>query len=82
MSKFDYMGFGYDGGSDDMFVAHAKKYSAAEAVENAAAGIGAVTLDLISVDLKDVWDILGEITGETASEEIISTVFEKFCVGK
>lgn len=33
MSKFDYMGFGYDGGSDDMFVAHAKKYSAAEAVE-------------------------------------------------
>lgn len=55
---------------------------AAEAVENAAAGIGAVTLDLISVDLKDVWDILGEITGETASEEIISTVFEKFCVGK
>ncbi len=55
---------------------------AAEAVENAAAGIGLVTLDLISVDLKDVWDILGEITGETASEEIISTVFEKFCVGK
>lgn len=33
MSKFDFMGFGYDGGSDDMFVAHAKKHSAAETVE-------------------------------------------------
>lgn len=28
MSKFDFMGFGYDGGRDEMFVAHAKKYSA------------------------------------------------------
>ncbi len=55
---------------------------AAAAIQSAADGIGVCTLDLISVDLKDVWDILGEITGETASEEIISTVFEKFCVGK
>ena len=40
------------------------------------------TLDLLSIDLKDAWDSLGEITGETANEEIISTVFAKFCVGK
>lgn len=33
MSGFDFMGFGYDGGSDEMFVAHAKKHSAAETVE-------------------------------------------------
>lgn len=31
MSSFDFMWFGYDG--DEMFVAHAKKYSAAETVE-------------------------------------------------
>lgn len=33
MSKFEFMGFGYDGGHDEMFVANAKKYSAAETVE-------------------------------------------------
>lgn len=40
------------------------------------------TPDILSIDLKDAWDYLGEITGETANEEIINTVFEKFCVGK
>lgn len=72
--------------ADKAYIVEERHYDAlkraASAMDNAAAGIGAVTLDLISVDLKDVWDILGEITGETASEEIISTVFEKFCVGK
>ncbi|MCI8857505.1 MAG: hypothetical protein HFH26_13320 [Clostridiaceae bacterium] len=33
MSKFDFMGFGYDGGSAEMFVAHAKKHSTAETIE-------------------------------------------------
>ena len=49
---------------------------------SAAKNVGDCTLDLITVDLKDAWDALGEITGETANEEIISCVFEKFCVGK
>lgn len=48
------------------------------AVENA----DGLSLDMLSIDLKDAWDALGEITGETANEEIISTVFAKFCVGK
>jgi tRNA modification GTPase len=40
------------------------------------------SVDILAIDLKDSWDALGEITGETANEEIINTVFEKFCVGK
>lgn len=55
---------------------------AAEALKSAAEGIGTLTLDLVAVDIKEAWETLGEITGETATEEIISTVFEKFCVGK
>lgn len=47
------------------------------AIENAGG-----QLDMLSVDLKEAWDALGEITGETASEKIVNTVFEKFCVGK
>jgi len=39
-------------------------------------------LDLISVDIKNIWLKLGEITGESNIEEIINTIFSKFCVGK
>ncbi len=42
----------------------------------------AVPLDIVSEDVKSVWDALGEITGKTASEEIIDEIFSKFCVGK
>ncbi|MBR6737964.1 MAG: tRNA uridine-5-carboxymethylaminomethyl(34) synthesis GTPase MnmE [Clostridia bacterium] len=41
-----------------------------------------VPLDLVAEDVKAVWDALGEITGTTASEEIIDEIFAKFCVGK
>ena len=41
-----------------------------------------VTLDLLAIDLKDAWDALGEISGKTATEEIINNIFAKFCVGK
>lgn len=39
-------------------------------------------LDLIGIDVKEAWDELGEITGETATEAIIEEIFSKFCVGK
>lgn len=41
-----------------------------------------VPLDIVAEDVKSVWDALGEITGKTASEEIIDEIFSKFCVGK
>jgi tRNA modification GTPase len=44
--------------------------------------IGLVPLDLLAIDLKDGWDALGEISGKTATEDIINDIFSKFCVGK
>ena len=41
-----------------------------------------LSLDLISLDIKNAWNSLGEITGETSSEEIVDRIFEKFCLGK
>ena len=38
--------------------------------------------DLAFVDLEDAMSALGEITGETVQEEIVDSVFERFCVGK
>ena len=39
-------------------------------------------LDVCAVDLSAALDCLGEITGETMSEQVISEVFARFCVGK
>lgn len=39
-------------------------------------------LDMIEIDLKSCFDLLGEIVGKTYSDEIINHLFEKFCVGK
>lgn len=44
--------------------------------------IGSVSLDILAIDIKDGWDALGEISGRTATEDIINNIFSKFCVGK
>lgn len=40
------------------------------------------TLDLVSTDVKAAWLALGEITGINSNEEIVNTIFSKFCLGK
>jgi len=39
-------------------------------------------IDMIEIDLRECFDLLGEIIGKTYSDEIIDHLFEKFCVGK
>ena len=39
-------------------------------------------LDLISIDIKNIWINLGDITGNSDNEKIIDDIFSKFCVGK
>ena len=39
-------------------------------------------VDIIEIDLKEVFDILGSITGESYSDELLDELFENFCVGK
>ena len=41
-----------------------------------------IPLDMIEIDLRDIWDILGEIIGESYTEELLDELFSKFCVGK
>lgn len=39
-------------------------------------------LDLVSIDIKNIWLALGDITGNSDNERIIDDIFSKFCVGK
>lgn len=39
-------------------------------------------VDLVQVDLTRTWEILGEITGDAAPDELISQLFSQFCLGK
>ncbi|TFH01360.1 MAG: tRNA uridine-5-carboxymethylaminomethyl(34) synthesis GTPase MnmE [Calditrichales bacterium] len=38
--------------------------------------------EFVSVDLRQALDVLGEITGETATEDILNNIFSQFCIGK
>ena len=39
-------------------------------------------MDFIEVNVRAAFDLLGEITGQTASGEVIDEVFSRFCLGK
>lgn len=39
-------------------------------------------VDIIEIDLKEVFEILGSITGESYSDELLDELFANFCVGK
>lgn len=41
-----------------------------------------LSLDFVEVDVKNAYAYLGNITGDTASEEVVNKVFERFCLGK
>ncbi|MEG0137423.1 MAG: tRNA uridine-5-carboxymethylaminomethyl(34) synthesis GTPase MnmE [Bacilli bacterium] len=39
-------------------------------------------IDMIEIDIKNMWNILGEIIGETYQDELINQLFSQFCLGK
>ncbi|MBR3523240.1 MAG: tRNA uridine-5-carboxymethylaminomethyl(34) synthesis GTPase MnmE [Bacilli bacterium] len=41
-----------------------------------------VPIDMIEIDLKEVWNILGEIIGVNYYDELIDQLFSQFCLGK
>lgn len=39
-------------------------------------------IDMLEIDLKNIWQQLGEIIGETYEDELIEQLFKQFCLGK
>lgn len=41
-----------------------------------------IEIDLLSIDIKECYDLLGEIIGETYKDELLDEIFANFCLGK
>ena len=41
-----------------------------------------VPLDMVEIDLKNAWESLGEVIGDSVSEDLIDQIFSQFCLGK
>lgn len=56
---------------------------ALEHVDDAAAAVRArVEADLVCIHLRSALTALGEITGETVTDDLLATIFSRFCIGK
>ena len=72
--------------ADDVVVTserhHAILKAAVSSLTAAMDAFDTADLDCVTIDIKEAWDALGEITGVTATEEIIRSIFDTFCLGK
>lgn len=55
---------------------------AIDSIRNAYYNLENLPTECILIDLRDAYTALGEITGTTATEEIVDRIFSKFCLGK
>jgi len=77
----------YPAGEPGQLLTNARQ---AEAVDRAAAAVrrageafaSGITPDAVLADVEDALHALGELTGRTLREDLVSRIFERFCVGK
>jgi tRNA modification GTPase len=43
---------------------------------------GDISPDLLAVDIQAALDHLGDIVGDTTTEDVLDMIFERFCIGK
>ena len=73
--------------SDSVLVSNVRHYEALcraqDALERVGSGLqDGLSGELLAMDLHDALDALGEITGQVSSQEVLNTIFERFCIGK
>lgn len=55
---------------------------ALKSIEEINLGIDKYPIDILEIDLKDIWNLLGNIIGEVYEDELIDQLFSQFCLGK
>lgn len=77
----------FKGFSDDILISNIRHEQALkdalksvnDAIYNIDLGL---PLDIIAIDLREVWENLGKITGESLNKGLIDEIFSRFCLGK
>ncbi|MGX7417201.1 tRNA uridine-5-carboxymethylaminomethyl(34) synthesis GTPase MnmE [Carnobacterium gallinarum] len=58
-------------------------HDAEAALDEVISGIEAdMPVDLVQIDMTRCWDLLGEITGDSVQDELLTQLFSQFCLGK
>ncbi|CAJ1000709.1 MULTISPECIES: tRNA uridine-5-carboxymethylaminomethyl(34) synthesis GTPase MnmE [Bacillales] len=56
---------------------------AEQAIDDAISGIdNLMPIDMVQIDIKKAWELLGEVIGESVGEDLIDQIFSQFCLGK
>ncbi len=76
---------GHDG--DSVLLTNARHYEAFKHVLSALCEVeqgiaSGLTPDLITIDLRDALHHLGTITGKITNDEVLGSIFSRFCIGK
>ncbi len=51
-------------------------------IETAITALDSQPLELVSMELQNAWNLLGEISGDTVSDALLDKIFSEFCLGK
>jgi len=73
--------------SDDVVVTNARHHEALlrskQALEDVLAGLDSkISGELLALDIRRALDALGEITGQVVNDDVLDSVFSRFCIGK
>ncbi|KRM69578.1 tRNA modification GTPase mnmE [Apilactobacillus ozensis DSM 23829 = JCM 17196] len=78
---------GIESSQNDVMVTNARHISllhqAKDALSSVLDGIDSgMPVDLVQMDMRRCWDLLGEITGDSYNGELLDQLFSQFCLGK
>ncbi|AKP67653.1 tRNA uridine-5-carboxymethylaminomethyl(34) synthesis GTPase MnmE [Companilactobacillus ginsenosidimutans] len=78
---------GIEDSSSDVIITSARQAGllrqAKQSLNDVISGIEAgMPIDLVQIDMTTCWDKLGEITGDSYPDELITQLFSQFCLGK
>jgi tRNA modification GTPase len=78
---------GQTGEKDATYVSNVRHIAllndAESALDDVVTGIEAgMPVDLVQIDMTRSWELLGEITGDSVQDELLTQLFSQFCLGK